>query len=136
VTDIDDSGVARAQARPRAGGAGVSIPTVPADLRDHELSVGRLDLVVAAHFHLQDRERQGHVDRAAAAPRSARHLVVGHHRDSLGRARSPDPQRLTTAALLSARFLRLTGERPRRCERPSESGEEPLVDLVVWADRP
>ena len=136
VTGVDASAVGLDQARQRAAEAGVGIKTVQADLLTYDPPVGSFDLVVLANVHLVEPERGRLFARASAALRLGGHLfVVGHHRDSLGRAGPPDPDRLYTPEQLRGAFPALAVDRLERVERPAGPGEEPLVDVVAWAHR-
>lgn len=136
VTGVDASGVGLAQARERAADAGVSLTLVKADLLAYRPPTAQFDLVVIANIHLAPPERERLFADAAAALALGGHLfVVGHHLDSLGRAGPPDPVRLYTEERLRDLFPTLRVDRLERHERSPEPGEQPLVDVIVWATR-
>ena len=137
VIGVDASAVGLAQARGKAAEAGVTIEAVHADLLNYEPAAQHFDLVVIANIHLLEPERGRLFARASEALCPGGHLfVVGHHLDSLGRAGPPEPDRLYTEELLREAFPTLSVERIQRHQRHGAPGEEPLTDIVVWAQRP
>ncbi len=136
VTGVDSSAVGLEQAGERAREAGVGLNLVQADFLEYLARPVRFGLVVIANIHLAPPERRELFAAAATAVAPGGHLfVVGHHLESLGRAGPPDPDRLFSEERLSGLFPTLQIERIERYERPNDSGEPPLVDLVLWASR-
>ena len=136
VRCVDRSRVGLEQASARAAALGVTLETEEADLTDWESPTRRFDLAVLANIHLPAAPLASLVRRAAAALRSGGHLyLVGHHRDSHGRAGPPDPDLLFTETGIR-QLLEGLPELDRvevwRVERPGDEGS-PLADVVAWA---
>jgi len=140
VRCVDRSRVGLEQARTRAASFGVALETEEADLTDWESPDRRFDLAVLANIHLPTESLADLVRRAAAALEVGGHLyLVGHHRDSHGRAGPPDPDLLFTEAGIR-RILDCIPELHRaevwRVERAGDGaggGATPLADVVAWA---
>lgn len=136
VTGVDASAVGIEQAEARARDAGVSLRLVKADFLDYLSRSPQFDLVVVANIHLAPAEAEQLFAAAASAVAPGGHLfIVGHHIDSLGRAGPPDPERLFSEERLAGLFPTLSVDRLERQERPRDTNEPPLVDLVLWATR-
>lgn len=136
VTGVDVSAVGLAQAEERAGAAGVTLELVRADVLAFTPPGGWADLIVVANLHFAPGEREGFFARSITSLAPGGHLYVsGHHRESLGRAGPPDPDRLYTEQLLAELLAPLTVE-VRRHVRSSGAGRPPRVDTVAWASAP
>jgi SAM-dependent methyltransferase len=94
------------------------------------------DLVVVAYFHPPSDDRARLLRAAGERVAPGGHLfVVAHHRDSLGRAGPPDPDRLYVEADLEP--LADEGLGILRLQRRSGVSDvtDPGVDIVFWAER-
>ncbi len=138
VTGVDSSAVGLDQARAAAAARGLApLTLVHADLTSFAPDT-TYDLVVVSNIHLDpvQRPRLFAVAQEALAPGGHLYLT-GHHRDALGLAGPPMPERLYDEGELATAFPDLRIERLERIERGLEDGSErPVVDVLVWATRP
>lgn len=136
VRCVDRSRIGLEQAQARAAAVGVVLETEEADLASWESPTRRFDLAVLANIHFPAGPLGDLVRHAAAALEQGGHLyLVGHHRDSLGRAGPPDPDLLFTEEGIRQLLAGVEGLRRTevwRAERPGHEGA-PLADVVAWA---
>lgn len=136
VTGVDSSAVGLAQAVQRAQAQALHLTTVHSDLLTYEFAPEYYDLVVIANIHLPLVQRDELFTHAAAALEMGGHVfLIGHHLDSLGRAGPPDPSILYTEESLRGAFPTLHIEQLDRLEREQPEGQDPLIDVVLWAVR-
>jgi uncharacterized protein (DUF302 family)/SAM-dependent methyltransferase len=140
VTAVDASEVALGRLEAAAADSGLAIETAAEDVFDFlgaaRARHQRYDLVVVAYVHPATDGRARLVEAAAEAVSPGGHLfVVAHHRDSLGRAGPPDPERLYVEDDFTGLSPGLEVARLER--RPGSSDvEDHGVDVLVWAQRP
>lgn len=151
VTAVDFSETAVERGRRFAEAAGLgsesgSIDWVHADLTDYDPESGAFDLVTILFLHIPWKEMQGVIRRGAAAlAPGGTFLLLGHHRDNLGRG-AGGPQTLDVLYTEEDVAKVLDGldiERQEKVERqPKHAGEatgnpEALaLDCLVKARRP
>lgn len=139
VTAVDVSEVALGRLGATATSEGLGVDTVTDDIHDYLRSASdsaqSFDLVVIAFVHPAPVERARLLAGAAEAVSPGGHLfVVAHHRDSLGQAGPPDPERLYTEDDLEQMD---GGLEVLRLERRSGMSDvaHPGVDVFLWAQR-
>ncbi len=138
VTAVDASQVALGRLRSAAEGDGLPITPAVADIHEFLGRGERFELVLMANVHPAAEERGALLAGAARAVSPGGHLlVVGHHRDSLGRVGPLDLGRLYTEETLSSEIPGLDILLLERRER-THGGDtgEPVVDLILWAQAP
>lgn len=133
VTGVDSSSVGLTQAAERARSLGVPLELVLHDLWDYQPPAVRFDLVLLAYVHSTPAERPALLATAASAVAPAGHLlVIGHHRDNLGRGGPPDPEWLYTPDRLRPDLpAGLALDTLARVERLSSDPDEPPQVAVV-----
>lgn len=141
VTGVDFSPVALDAARRMAGGEGVEIEWIEADLLSFEPEAEAFDLVVVLYLQIPPDERRLVLGRGAqAVAPGGTMLVVGHDSRNLedGWGGPRDPRVLFTASEVAAQLAGLTVVRSERVTRPvsSEEGEHVALDALVRAVKP
>lgn len=148
VTAVDFSQTAIDRGRrfsAAATGSG-TITWVRADLTDYSPPVGSFDLVIIMFLHIPWNEMTTVIARAqAAVAPGGSFLLLGHHRDNLGRGTGgpQDPEVLYSEADVARQLTELRIERQAAIDRPPEhAGEAPrgtdalALDCLVRARRP
>jgi SAM-dependent methyltransferase len=141
VTAVDFSAAGLARAARLAAERGVSVDWVQADLLAWQPTPGGYDLVLIAYLQLPS-VSLARVFRAAAAAVApgGTLLVIGHDRDNIARGHGgpQDPDRLYTAALVTAELGGLGVRRAEQVLRPvrTPEGERAAIDTLVRAGRP
>lgn len=140
VTAVDASEVALGRLEASAAGLGLETDVVAGDLHDFLREAGEtgrsFDLVVVAFVHPPAAERARLLAAAAGALSPGGHLfVVAHHRDSLGQAGPPDPERLYAEEDLEQLGDGLVVRRLERRTGVSDVAHHG-VDVFLWAERP
>lgn len=141
VTAVDFSAAGLARAGRLAAERGVSVDWARADLIGYQPAPGGYDLVLIAYIHLppDDLARLFRTAAAAVAPGGTL-LVIGHDRDNVTRGYGgpPDPDRLYTAAAVTAELDGLVVRRADQVLRPVQTpeGERTAIDTLIRAERP
>jgi SAM-dependent methyltransferase len=141
MTGVDFSGVGLARAARLAGGRGVTVDWVQADLLDYQPEPYAYGLVLIAYIQLPA-AGQGRLFRTAVTALAAGGtlLVIGHDRDNLdgGYGGPQDPDLLYTPEAVASELEGLTIRRAEQVRRPvpAPDGERVAIDTLVRAERP
>ena len=144
VTGVDFSAAGLDKARRLAGGRGVSVRWIQADLTEWEPEPGAYDLVAWLYLHVAPETRRLLLARAVAglAP-GGTIVVVGHHLDNLegGWGGPQDPEILLVPDTVAGELAAAGGidiDEAHAVLRPveGEPGDPVTIDALIRAHRP
>ncbi len=135
VTAVDVSDIALQRLAERAGEAKVTIRTLALRFKEYFALGEKAELVVAANIHPEVHQRAAFFNHVIDCVALDGYLfVIGHHRDSLGKAGPPDPERLFTEEILRDGFAPLEILRCEVIHGVSDlPGHEESPSVALWA---
>ena len=135
VTAVDVSDIALQRLAERAGESQVSIRTLALRFKEYFALGEKAGLVVAANIHPEVHQRAAFFNHVIDCVALDGYLfVIGHHRDSLGMAGPPDPDRLFTEEILREGFAPLEILRCDVIRGVSDlPGHEEAPSVAIWA---
>ncbi len=137
VTSVDLSSVALGRLEQNAERLGLKISTFCGSVEEFSKSAGQFDLIVIANIHppLSDRKELYALAKNLLAD-GGRLFLIGHHKNALGIAGPPDPDRLLDENEVTEAFAAMEIERLEEVSDISDAAHDPAPSLVAVIKKP